>query len=140
MAQEDYYYEIQLTNKQLVFYFLAGATGLILAFLAGLELALWDETPASRLSVWPLGGLAALVGAQFVLESPDFAFEGTDPFARQVQRFIVRARIGLGLRFAGFFAAYHSFSTEPAARPLIPRRRRWNSRSPNPRTRPRSRV
>ena len=35
MAQEDYYYEIQLTNKQLVFYFLAGATGLILAFLAG---------------------------------------------------------------------------------------------------------
>ncbi len=35
MAQEDYYYEIQLTNKQLVFYFLAGAAGLILAFLAG---------------------------------------------------------------------------------------------------------
>ncbi|HLA77884.1 MAG TPA: SPOR domain-containing protein [Vicinamibacteria bacterium] len=35
MAQDDYYYEIQLTNKQLVFYFLAGATGLILSFLAG---------------------------------------------------------------------------------------------------------
>ncbi len=35
MAQDDYYYEIQLTNKQLVFYFLAVATGLILAFLAG---------------------------------------------------------------------------------------------------------
>jgi len=35
VAQEDYYYEIQLTNKQLVFYFLAGATGLILSFLAG---------------------------------------------------------------------------------------------------------
>lgn len=33
--QDDYYYEIQLTNKQLVFYFLAGATGLILSFLAG---------------------------------------------------------------------------------------------------------
>src|SRR5262245_35533370 len=32
---DDYYYEIQLTNKQLVFYFLAGATGLILSFLAG---------------------------------------------------------------------------------------------------------
>lgn len=35
MAQDDYYYEIQLTNKQLVFYFLAGAAGLILSFLAG---------------------------------------------------------------------------------------------------------
>jgi DedD protein len=35
LAQDDYYYEIQLSNKQLVFYFLAGATGLILSFLAG---------------------------------------------------------------------------------------------------------
>ncbi|HUL80174.1 MAG TPA: SPOR domain-containing protein [Vicinamibacteria bacterium] len=35
MAQDDYYYEIQLTNKQLVFYFTAGAAGLILSFLAG---------------------------------------------------------------------------------------------------------
>jgi cell division septation protein DedD len=35
LAQDDYFYEIQLTNKQLVFYFLAGATGLILSFLAG---------------------------------------------------------------------------------------------------------
>ncbi len=35
MAQDDYYYEVQLTNKQLVFYFMAGATGLILSFLAG---------------------------------------------------------------------------------------------------------
>ena len=35
MAQEDYYYEIQLTNKQLVFYFLAGATLLISSFLLG---------------------------------------------------------------------------------------------------------
>ena len=35
MAQDDYYYEIQLTNKQLVFYFMAGAAGLIVSFLAG---------------------------------------------------------------------------------------------------------
>jgi cell division protein FtsN len=35
VAQDDYYYEIQLTNKQLVFYFMAGAVGLILSFLAG---------------------------------------------------------------------------------------------------------
>lgn len=33
--QDDFYYEIQLTNKQLVFYFMAGAAGLILSFLAG---------------------------------------------------------------------------------------------------------
>ena len=36
MAQDDYYYEIQLTNKQLVFYFMAGASGLVLSFLAGI--------------------------------------------------------------------------------------------------------
>jgi len=35
VAQDDYYYEIQLTNKQLVFYFMAGASGLVLSFLAG---------------------------------------------------------------------------------------------------------
>ena len=35
MAQDDYFYEIQLTNKQLVFYFLAGAIALVLSFLAG---------------------------------------------------------------------------------------------------------
>jgi DedD protein len=35
LAQDDYFYEIQLTNKQLVFYFMAGATGLVLSFLAG---------------------------------------------------------------------------------------------------------
>jgi rare lipoprotein A len=35
LAQDDYFYEIQLTNKQLVFYFMAGAAGLILSFLAG---------------------------------------------------------------------------------------------------------
>jgi DedD protein len=35
LAQDDYYYEIQLTNKQLVFYFMAAAAGLIMSFLAG---------------------------------------------------------------------------------------------------------
>jgi cell division septation protein DedD len=35
VAQDDYYYEIQLTNKQLVFYFMGGAVVLILSFLAG---------------------------------------------------------------------------------------------------------
>ena len=36
MAQDDYFYEIQLSNKQLVFYFMALATGLIMSFLAGI--------------------------------------------------------------------------------------------------------
>ncbi len=36
LAQEDYFYEIQLTNKQLVFYFMAGASFLVLSFLAGI--------------------------------------------------------------------------------------------------------
>ena len=53
MAQDDYYYEIQLTNKQLVFYFMAGATGLILSFLAGVMVgrgvdAVGSEVQASK--------------------------------------------------------------------------------------------
>jgi DedD protein len=36
LAQDEYYYEIQLTNKQLVFYFMAGASFLVLSFLAGI--------------------------------------------------------------------------------------------------------
>jgi cell division septation protein DedD len=36
LAQDDYFYEIQLSNKQLVFYFMALATGLIMSFLAGI--------------------------------------------------------------------------------------------------------
>ena len=52
MAQDDYFYEIQLTNKQLVFYFMAGATGLILSFLAGVMVGRGvdnpGETPAAR--------------------------------------------------------------------------------------------
>src|SRR5262249_58927603 len=46
MAQDDYYYEIQLTNKQLVFYFMAGATGLILSFLAGVMVGRGVDTGA----------------------------------------------------------------------------------------------
>ena len=45
MAQDDYYYEIQLTNKQLVFYFMAGAAGLILSFLAGVMVGRGVDAP-----------------------------------------------------------------------------------------------
>jgi cell division septation protein DedD len=48
MAQDDYYYEIQLTNKQLVFYFMAGATGLILSFLAGVMVGRGVDTGAGE--------------------------------------------------------------------------------------------
>jgi cell division septation protein DedD len=47
VAQDDYYYEIQLTNKQLVFYFLAAATGLILSFLAGIMVGRGIDTSAT---------------------------------------------------------------------------------------------
>jgi cell division septation protein DedD len=48
LAQDDYYYEIQLTNKQLVFYFLAGATGLILSFLAGVMVGKGVDAPTAE--------------------------------------------------------------------------------------------
>ena len=47
MAQDDYYYEIQLTNKQLVFYFMASAAGLILSFLAGVMVGRGVDTAAN---------------------------------------------------------------------------------------------
>jgi cell division protein FtsN len=48
LSQDDYYYEIQLTNKQLVFYFMAGATGLILSFLAGVMVGRGVEAPVAE--------------------------------------------------------------------------------------------
>ncbi len=62
MAQDDYYYEIQLTNKQLVFYFLAGATVLILCFLAGImvgrgvDVRSAETRVAREEPVTPIGG------------------------------------------------------------------------------------
>ena len=50
MAQDDYFYEIQLTNKQLVFYFMAGAAGLILSFLAGVMVGRGVEGGATSAS------------------------------------------------------------------------------------------
>jgi len=50
LAQDDYYYEIQLTNKQLVFYFMAGAAGLILRFLAGVMVGRGVEGGAANAS------------------------------------------------------------------------------------------
>ncbi|MCL4818613.1 MAG: SPOR domain-containing protein [Vicinamibacteria bacterium] len=52
--QDDYYYEIQLTNKQLVFYFLAGATGLVLAFLAGVMVGRGVQAPPDPAAAQPV--------------------------------------------------------------------------------------
>ncbi|MCM2256461.1 MAG: SPOR domain-containing protein [Vicinamibacteria bacterium] len=52
--QDDYYYEIQLTNKQLVFYFLAGATGLVLAFLAGVMVGRGVQAPPDPMAAQPV--------------------------------------------------------------------------------------
>ena len=55
MPQDDYYYEIQLTNKQLVFYFMAGATGLILSFLAGVMVGRGVDTAQSEVQARSVG-------------------------------------------------------------------------------------
>jgi DedD protein len=55
MAQDDYYYEIQLTNKQLVFYFMAGATGLILSFLAGVMVGRGVDTAQGEVQARSVG-------------------------------------------------------------------------------------
>lgn len=54
MAQDDYYYEIQLTNKQLVFYFMAGAAGLVLSFLAGVMVGRGVDAGAATESTKPV--------------------------------------------------------------------------------------
>ena len=70
MAQDDYYYEIQLTNKQLVFYFMAGAAGLILSFLAGVMVGRGVE-----------GGAAGAAEARPVAEERVVAEQSPPPAA-----------------------------------------------------------
>ncbi len=66
MAQDDYYYEIQLTNKQLVFYFMAGATGLILSFLAGVMVGRGVEAPTAEAQA----ATRSVRGEKIVTEEP----------------------------------------------------------------------
>jgi cell division septation protein DedD len=70
VAQDDYYYEIQLTNKQLVFYFMAGAAGLILSFLAGVMVGRGVE-----------GGAATATDARPVAEERIVAEQSPAPAA-----------------------------------------------------------
>jgi cell division protein FtsN len=76
LAQDDYYYEIQLTNKQLVFYFMAGATGLVLSFLAGIMVgrgvdATSGEVQAARVQE---DRLVTEEGAPGASPSPTFSY------------------------------------------------------------------
>jgi cell division septation protein DedD len=66
LAQDDYYYEIQLTNKQLVFYFLAGSAALVLSFLAGVKVGRGVEETASA----DVGGVRRVVEDRIVPEEP----------------------------------------------------------------------
>ncbi len=66
MAQDDYYYEIQLTNKQLVFYFLAGSAALVLSFLAGVKVGRGVEETASA----DAGGPRRAIEDRIVPEDP----------------------------------------------------------------------
>jgi DedD protein len=71
VAQDDYYYEIQLTNKQLVFYFLAGATGLVLSFLAGVMVGRGVDQTASAADGAPSAQVAQrLPEDRIVTEEP----------------------------------------------------------------------
>jgi cell division protein FtsN len=51
LAQDEYYYEIQLTNKQLVFYFMAGAAFLVMSFLAGIVVGRGVDSTAEATTV-----------------------------------------------------------------------------------------
>jgi cell division protein FtsN len=69
LAQDDYYYEIQLTNKQLVFYFMAGAAGLVLSFLAGVMVGRGVDAGAAAETARPVAE-ERVVSEQVAAASP----------------------------------------------------------------------
>jgi len=82
VAQDDYYYEIQLTNKQLVFYFLAGATGLVLSFLAGVMVGRGVDQTASASESAQI--VRALPEDRIVTEEPPTATKAAPPAAEDL--------------------------------------------------------
>jgi cell division septation protein DedD len=82
--QDDYYYEIQLTNKQLVFYFLAGATGLILSFLAGVMVGRGVDNSTNAADVQP---------ARPVQEERIIPEESPKPSAKPAEELTYAARL-----------------------------------------------
>jgi cell division protein FtsN len=113
LAQDDYYYEIQLTNKQLVFYFMAGAAGLILSFLAGVMVGRGVEGGAP-------GTAETRVAEEHVVpESPAPAAETPAPYTYPKTLQGDRPDTSLE-RPAG--AATPTPAPRPAARPTAPAR------------------
>ena len=82
MAQDDYYYEIQLTNKQLVFYFLAGAAGLMLSFLAGVMVGRGVDQTASAAEAAQVAH--ALPEDRIVTEEPPTTTKPAPPLAEDL--------------------------------------------------------
>ncbi len=123
MAQDDYYYEIQLTNKQLVFYFMAGAAGLILSFLAGVMVGRGIDAGAS--------------GARRRGDTADRRGEGrhrADPRpGGDGIHLPAAARVGAcdrGAREAGFRVVGAGPGVDPPERPRSPRPCRSTPRRP----------
>jgi cell division septation protein DedD len=50
VAEDEYYYQIELTNKKLIFYFVAGAFALILSFLAGVMVGRGVDNPRNAVA------------------------------------------------------------------------------------------
>lgn len=50
VAEDEYYYQIELTNKKLIVYFVAGAFALVLSFLAGVMVGRGVDNPRNAVA------------------------------------------------------------------------------------------
>ncbi len=109
MAQDDYFYEIQLTNKQLVFYFMAGAAGLILSFLAGVMVGRGIDTSAAA-------GLVETrqVGEEKVVSEPS----PTSTTEYRYPQLLESERASEGLQASASKAAAATPTAQPTATPI----------------------
>jgi cell division septation protein DedD len=86
LAQDEYYYEIQLTNKQLVFYFMAGAAFLVMSFLAGIVVGRGVDATAEATTVQsPPTRVAAEEKDKIITEEPPAKGAAQDPHFSQLE-------------------------------------------------------
>ena len=136
MAQDDYYYEIQLTNKQLVFYFMAGAAGLILSFLAGVMVGRGIDAGAAA-----AGGAETRQIAEEKVVSEQSPAPAATEYTYPQRLESERATEGLERPASGSSAPRTRAARRPRPRP--PARaspRRGRQRLPSPRATPRPPV
>jgi len=123
VAQDDYYYEIQLTNKQLVFYFLAGATGLVLSFLAGVMVGRGVDQTASAAEAAQVAH--ALPEDRIVTEEPPATTKPAPPaaedltYAQRLESDKVDDTLASGPALAASASSKPPVTT-PAAKPAQP--------------------